>query len=118
MTLSRSRHRLELADDLLMCVAGSFHGEIPRPACPDENSHSRWTDIQGPRHPRRGAERSSGLPIITEHQPDDWGGTDCSGGGDREPWRRSPELKAKTEGCHDLACIEAQKTDTQLPRGK
>ena len=29
----------ELADDLLGCVAGSFHGEVPDPVWPDEDSH-------------------------------------------------------------------------------
>ena len=40
---------LELADDLLSCVADSFHGEVPGPVWPDEDSHSPWTDFQGPR---------------------------------------------------------------------
>ena len=30
----------ELADDLLRVVADSFHGEVPCPFWPDENSHS------------------------------------------------------------------------------
>jgi hypothetical protein len=40
---------LELADDLLGCVADSFHGEVPCAVWPDEESHSPWTDCQGPR---------------------------------------------------------------------
>jgi len=39
----------ELADDLLGCVADSFHGEVPGPVWPDEDSHSPWTDFLGPR---------------------------------------------------------------------
>ena len=41
---------LELADDLLRCVPGAFHGEVPGPVWPDEDSHSPWIDCQGPRH--------------------------------------------------------------------
>ena len=41
---------LELADDLLGCVADAFHSEVPGPVWPDEDSHSPWTDYQGPRH--------------------------------------------------------------------
>ena len=44
---------LKLADDLLGCVADSFHGEVPGPVWPDEDSHSPWTDFQGPRHGNR-----------------------------------------------------------------
>jgi len=40
----------ELADDLLGCVADSLHGEVPGPVWPDEDSHSPWTNFQGPRH--------------------------------------------------------------------
>ena len=32
--------RLELVDDLLGCVAYVFHGGIPGPVWPDEDSHS------------------------------------------------------------------------------
>jgi len=39
----------ELADDLLSCVADSFHGGVPSPVWPDEDSHSTWTDFQEPR---------------------------------------------------------------------
>jgi hypothetical protein len=39
----------ELADDLLGCVAGSFHGGVPGPVWPAEDSHSPWTDSWGPR---------------------------------------------------------------------
>jgi hypothetical protein len=40
---------LELPDDLLGCVTGSFHGGVPGPAWPDEDSHSplRWTGFSG-----------------------------------------------------------------------
>ena len=41
---------LELADDLLSCAADAFHGEVPCPVWPDEDSHSPWTDLRGPRH--------------------------------------------------------------------
>ena len=40
----------ELANDLLGGVADSFHGGVPGPVWPDEDSHSPWTDFQGPRH--------------------------------------------------------------------
>ena len=40
---------LELADDLFRRVPGPFHGEVPGPVWPDEDSHSPWTDCQGPR---------------------------------------------------------------------
>jgi hypothetical protein len=40
---------LELADDLLRCVPGAFHGGVPGPAWPDEDSHSTWTGFRGPR---------------------------------------------------------------------
>ena len=38
----------ELADDLLSCVADLCHGEDPSPVWPDEDSHSPWSDFQGP----------------------------------------------------------------------
>jgi len=41
---------LELADDLLRRVPGAFHGRVPGPVWPDEDSHSPWTDLRGPRH--------------------------------------------------------------------
>jgi len=41
--------RFELADDLFGCVPGAFHGEVPGPVWPDEDSHSPWTDFWGPR---------------------------------------------------------------------
>ena len=41
---------LELADDLLGCVANAFHGEVPGPVWPVEDSHSPWTNLRGPRH--------------------------------------------------------------------
>jgi hypothetical protein len=34
-------------------VAGSFHGGVPGPVWPDEDSHSPWTDSQGPRQANR-----------------------------------------------------------------
>jgi len=37
-------NRFELADHLLGCVADSFHGEVPGPVWPDEDSHSPWTN--------------------------------------------------------------------------
>ena len=40
---------LELADDLLGCVADAFHGEVPGPVWPVEDSHSPWTNLRGPR---------------------------------------------------------------------
>ena len=40
---------LELADDLLGCVADAFHGEVSGPVWPDEDSQSPWTDLRGPR---------------------------------------------------------------------
>ena len=40
---------LELADDLLSCVPGAFHGRVPGPVWPAEDSHSPWTDFRGPR---------------------------------------------------------------------
>jgi hypothetical protein len=40
----------ELADDLLGCMPGAFHGRVPGPVLPDENSHSPWTNRRGPRH--------------------------------------------------------------------
>jgi len=45
--------RLQLADDLLCRVPSAFHGEVPRPVWPDEDSHSPWTDLGGPRLPPR-----------------------------------------------------------------
>jgi hypothetical protein len=39
-------------------VPGAFHGEVPGPVWPDEDSHSPWIDCQGPRH--RHAVRISG----------------------------------------------------------
>jgi len=42
---------LELADDLLRCVPGAFHDEVPGPVWPAVDSQSHWTDLRGPRHP-------------------------------------------------------------------
>ena len=39
--------RFELADDLLGCVAGSFHGGVPGPVWPDEDSHSPGPIFRG-----------------------------------------------------------------------
>jgi hypothetical protein len=36
----------ELADDLLGCVPGAFHGRVPGPVWPAEDSHSPWTDFR------------------------------------------------------------------------
>jgi len=47
---------LEFADDLLRCVPGAFHGGIPGPAWPAEDSHSPWTGFRGPRHHRSAAK--------------------------------------------------------------
>jgi len=41
---------LELADDQHGREADSFHGGAPDPAWMDEDSHSPWTDLRGPRH--------------------------------------------------------------------
>jgi len=41
---------LELADNLLRRVPGPFHGRVPGPVWPDEDSHSPWTSFRGPRH--------------------------------------------------------------------
>ena len=42
--------RLEHADDLLGCMPGAFHGEVPGPVWPDEDSHLPHTDSWGSRH--------------------------------------------------------------------
>ena len=39
----------ELADDLFCRLAGAFCDEIFGPVWPDEESHSPWTDLRGPR---------------------------------------------------------------------
>jgi len=36
-------------------VPGAFHGRVPGPVWPDEDSHSPWTDFRGPRHLKQGA---------------------------------------------------------------
>ena len=41
---------LELADDLFRCGPGAFHGGVPGPAWPAEDSPSPWTGFRGPRH--------------------------------------------------------------------
>jgi len=40
----------ELADDLLGCVMDAFHGEVPCPVWPDEDSHSPGNEFLGPHH--------------------------------------------------------------------
>jgi hypothetical protein len=40
---------LELADDLLRCVPGGFHGGVPGPVWPAEVSHSPCCGFRGPR---------------------------------------------------------------------
>jgi len=40
----------QLADDLLRRVPGAFHGQVPGPGWPAEDSHSPWSDFRGPRH--------------------------------------------------------------------
>ena len=35
---------LELLDNRLGCVTDAFHIEVPSPICPNETSHSPWTD--------------------------------------------------------------------------
>ncbi len=50
---------LALADDLLRCVAGSFHGGAPGPVWPDQDSHPPWTDSQGPHNVSDGALRTT-----------------------------------------------------------
>jgi len=52
---------LELADDLLRRVPGAFHGRVPGPVWPDEDSHSPWTDLRGPRHAERVKSGQSSL---------------------------------------------------------
>lgn len=38
-----------LSDDLLGGVVPAFHGASPGPVWPNEDSHSPWTDLRGPR---------------------------------------------------------------------
>ena len=53
--LLRRSLRLDLADDLLGCVSGAFHGEVPGTVWPVDDSHSPWSDFRGPRQsPRQG----------------------------------------------------------------
>ena len=40
---------IELADDLLRCVADAFHGGVSGPVWPNEVSHSPWTGFWEPR---------------------------------------------------------------------
>ena len=51
--------RFQLADDLIGRVARAFHGGVPSPVWPVEDSCSRWKDFPGPRqigltHPNDG----------------------------------------------------------------
>jgi len=39
----------ELAHDLLRYVPGPFNGRVSGPFWPDKDSHSPWTEFQGPR---------------------------------------------------------------------
>jgi len=41
----------ELADDQHRCVPGPFHGEIPGPVWPAEDTHSPWTGFPDPGQP-------------------------------------------------------------------
>jgi len=58
---------LELADDLLRRVPGAFHGRVPGPDWPDEDSHSPWTGFRGPRHSLRtpGVHAGSGEDVAS-----------------------------------------------------
>ncbi len=53
--------RFELADDLLRCVASSFHGGVPGPVWPDEDSHSALTDSKGPSQFQQG----TGIALVS-----------------------------------------------------
>ena len=64
----------ELADDLIRCVPGAFHGGIPGTVWPVDESHSPWPSFRcrltfrGPRHQHRVAsEANHGQNSITEH---------------------------------------------------
>jgi len=48
-TASQKPFGLDLADDLLRCVPGALHGQVPGPVWPHEDSHSPWTRFWGPR---------------------------------------------------------------------
>ena len=50
----------ELADDLLRCMPGAFHGEVPGPIWPAEDSRSPWSDFQGQRQ---------FLRLLEQHRP-------------------------------------------------
>ena len=41
---------VEFANDLLGRVPGAFHGQAPGQTWPAEESHSPWTNFQGPHH--------------------------------------------------------------------
>ena len=53
---------LKFAGDLLRCVPGAFHGRVPGPVWPDEDSHSPWTGCRGPRQLTRALQGASGEP--------------------------------------------------------
>ena len=50
--LALGNSSFELADDLLGNESGSFHGGVPGPVWPNQDSHSLWTDSEGARHCR------------------------------------------------------------------
>ena len=52
---------LEPADDLLGCVPVAFHGGVPSPHWPAEDSHSPWTGFRGPSQFRRPEPMLTGL---------------------------------------------------------
>ncbi len=41
--------RFEVADDLIECVTGSFHGGVPDTVWTDVDSHSPWSNCRVPR---------------------------------------------------------------------
>jgi hypothetical protein len=54
--------RFELADDLLVCLPGAFHGGVRGSVWPDEDFHSPWNGFHCPRqvssNPRSSATAS------------------------------------------------------------
>jgi len=38
---------VELADDLFACMPGAFHGRVPGPVWPVDDSHSPWSGKEG-----------------------------------------------------------------------
>jgi hypothetical protein len=47
-------------------VADAFHGEVPGPVWPDEDSHSPWTEFWGPRQCDHLFRSASGIEISGE----------------------------------------------------